>query len=95
MRSFLFLILLAAACGSGTTRAGDGGAADLGGSGSRCQTAADCRLYSSYCSTNPCVCLAIGRNEVDPPCPAGPQSCVVDPCTNKRADCVGGACVVK
>jgi hypothetical protein len=96
MRILLLLLLsVGFGCGSSAPRGGDGGTADLAGGGSGCQTAADCRLYSSYCSTDPCVCLALGRRDVDPPCLSGNQSCVIDPCSNKRAACVDGACAVQ
>jgi hypothetical protein len=74
---------------------GDGGAgaADLSRASASCQAATDCRLYSSYCSTAPCQCLAIGRGDVDPPCVGTHMSCIVDPCANERADCSNGRCV--
>ena len=96
MRSFfLSLLLVTAACGSGTS-AGDGGAGDMASSssGGTCSTRTDCRLYSSYCTSAPCQCLALRRDAVDPPCVVGMQTCIVDPCLNKSADCVGGMCVV-
>lgn len=94
MRSFFILLILAGiGCGSGAPAGG--GSADMAGGARACRSPADCRLYSSYCSTNPCVCVALGAREVDPPCPSGQQSCVVDPCAGKRVDCVGGGCVVK
>jgi hypothetical protein len=96
MRSLLLFVFfaLAAACGS-SSPAGDGGTADLArGSSGSCATANDCRLYSSYCKSAPCQCLALARSAVDPPCVVGMQSCLVDPCLDKRADCSNGACVV-
>jgi hypothetical protein len=65
-----------------------------GGSTASCQTASDCRLYSSYCVTAPCRCLPLGRQEVDPPCVGGQQSCLVDPCNGKSAACTNGSCTV-
>lgn len=97
MRSLIFsLLLLAASCGSGTPAGGDGGAGDMAGSssGGGCTTRTDCRLYSSYCTSAPCQCLALRRDAVDPPCVVGMQTCIVDPCLNKAADCVSGMCVV-
>ena len=93
--SFLFAFLtLAAACGSSSS-GGDGGAGDLaGGSSGTCASANDCRLFSSYCKSAPCQCLALARGAVDPPCVVGMQSCLVDPCLGKRAGCSGGMCVV-
>jgi hypothetical protein len=96
MRLTLALFLVAAACGSSSPAPsgdGGGGAADLG-SNATCQTRADCRLYSSYCVTAACQCLALGRNDADPPCSGGTQSCLVDPCSGKSADCVGGRCTI-
>jgi hypothetical protein len=98
MRLILALFVVAAACGSSSPApngdgGGGGGAADLA-STATCQTRADCRLYSSYCVTAACQCLALGRNDADPPCSGGTQSCLVDPCSGKSADCVGGRCVV-
>src|SRR5207245_1101227 len=63
-RAPLFLsLLLLLACGSGTPAPADGGASsDLAGAASSpCQTRQDCRLYSSYCVTAPCQCIAVGR----------------------------------
>lgn len=98
MRSLVIFVFLAlaAACGSSTPAGGDGGGAgDLaGGSSATCGAANDCRLYSSYCNSAPCQCLALARGAVDPPCVVGMQSCLVDPCLNKRADCSNGMCVV-
>jgi hypothetical protein len=94
-----FLLILVAAgivgCGTGSPSSHDGGT-DLagGGSAASCQTAADCRLYSSYCVTAPCQCIPLGRQEVDPPCVAGTQSCLIDPCLNKSAACTNGLCAV-
>ena len=94
---FFFLFLFLVACGSKSPAPGDGGGGggdDLALPASSCQLRTDCRVYSSYCRSAPCQCLALGRNEVDPPCVVGTQSCIVDPCANKSADCQGGACVV-
>jgi hypothetical protein len=96
MRSLLIFVFfaLAAACGS-SSPSGDGGVGDMASmSGGACSIRTDCRLFSSYCVTAPCQCLALPRNAVDPPCVAGTQSCLVDPCLNKSADCVGGMCAV-
>src|SRR3954447_16503131 len=97
MRSRLVVLisLLLLACGSTTPGPADGGSADLASSSSSgCQARTDCRLFSSYCRTAPCQCLAVGRGDVDPPCVSGTQTCIVDPCLNKSADCQGGVCVV-
>jgi hypothetical protein len=58
-----------------------------------CRTAADCRLFESYCATAPCACLALSSGEPDPRC-AGPMvTCFVPPCRGRTVDCVGGRCV--
>ena len=88
-------LLLLAACGSGTPASSDGGGgADLARAPATCQTVADCRLYSSYCSTAPCQCFALGRNDPDPPCSGTQMSCIVDPCANARLACGGGHCIL-
>ena len=95
MRILLLLLLsVGFGCGSSAPRGGDGGTVDLAGGGSGCQTAADCRLYSSYCSTAPCQCFALGRNDPDPPCAGTQMSCIVDPCANARLACGGGHCLL-
>jgi len=63
--------------------------------GARCNGPGDCRLFSSYCVTSPCVCFALGATEPDPPCTAGMVSCLIDPCSTKTADCQGGMCVAQ
>ena len=105
-RSLAVLVIVAlVGCGSGTPSSGDasttgdfagggGSGGGGGGSGGACQTAADCRLYSSYCASAPCQCFALGLHDVDPPCTGGQQSCIVDPCNNKRALCTNGACAL-
>jgi hypothetical protein len=73
---------------------GGNGGGDLSLPASGCQTRADCRLFSSYCNSAPCQCFALGRGDHDPPCDAGTQTCIVDPCANKTVDCQGGSCVL-
>jgi hypothetical protein len=96
MRSCLIVLfsLFLLACGSKTPVPGDGGAADFASSPSGCQVRTDCRLFSSYCRSAPCQCLAVGRADPDPSCDTGTQTCLVDPCLNKSADCQGGVCVI-
>ncbi len=76
-------------------RAGDAGtvADSGGGENARCVVASDCRLYSSSCGT--CACIPLNKGQIDPVCNDTPTSCLVDPCQNKTADCVGGVCIVK
>jgi hypothetical protein len=64
---------------------------------SKCQTNADCRLFSDYCSG--CDCRALSTHEPDPKCP-GPDSasavrCMADPCGSSTAVCVNGTCSVQ
>lgn len=96
MRSLIyFFVLVLAACGAGAPSSSDGGSgADLALAPASCQTVADCRLYSSYCSTAPCQCLALGRNDPDPPCTGTQMTCIVDPCANARLACGGGRCIL-
>src|SRR5262249_4395560 len=67
MRSLLIFMFfaLATACGS-SSPSGDGGAGDMAAtmSGGPCSIRTDCRLYSSYCVTAPCQCLALPRGSV-------------------------------
>jgi hypothetical protein len=100
LRAVVAAVALAACGSSAPAPSGDGGAAggDLssggGSSGLTCSAPSDCRLYSSYCASRPCVCLALARKEVDPPCLTGQTSCVVDPCLNKTAGCSAGTCSI-
>lgn len=63
----------------------------------RCNGAADCRLYSSYCKTQACLCLALPAKDPDPICTDGMVTCFMDPCAGKRAACdpVTGRCLVQ
>ena len=63
----------------------------------RCKSAADCRLYSSYCKSRPCMCLALPAREPDPICTDGMVTCFMDPCANKQAGCnaLSGACEIQ
>jgi hypothetical protein len=88
-------MLALADCGSGSAPSPSSGDMATSFPASKCATASDCRLYSSYCKSRPCECLPLARMAVDPPCLVGNQACLVDPCTNKTADCQAGACVVR
>ncbi len=82
--------------------AGSGGKPNLdagtggkpGDAGTGCVTPSDCKTFSSYCSTAPCQCLALGVNEKNPPCTGQQVACTVDPCAAKSATCVSGKCVI-
>jgi hypothetical protein len=102
LRHALLLFALAA-CGNGGLPQSQGDLGSQSGSdmastsnpSAKCSTASDCRLYSSYCSSRPCVCLALERGAVDPPCLSGNQTCLVDPCLNKKPACDNSVCAVE
>ena len=70
---------------------------DLPKQPSTCKLDVDCRLFSSYCSTAPCMCLAIPAKDPDPPCNGNMVNCFADPCANKKAGCdaILGTCIVR
>ncbi len=61
----------------------------------QCVLASDCKKFSSYCATNPCMCLALKATDPEPTCPGPSVTCFADPCESKSAECVGGVCVIK
>lgn len=65
---------------------------DPGGS---CSNPTDCRLFSSYCSTDPCKCIPLLKGEPSPKCAGTMVTCLVDPCNGKTADCAAGMCAAK
>ena len=73
-----------------------GGSTGSGGSGGSagCLGPNDCKLFSSYCDTAPCVCFAMLATEPDPICNGKMVTCFEDPCFNKSVKCVGGTCVL-
>lgn len=71
----------------------DSGVASDAGSGA-CRTATDCRLFESYCSTDPCACIPLSSDEPDQRCDARTVTCFVPPCRGQTVDCVGGRCVL-
>lgn len=110
MRLSLLLLLTLAGCRTSPVPVIDGGSVDLrpaaGGDLSQprdaaidlapaCRQASDCRLFSSYCSTDNCMCFPLGSQEPDPICEGTQQSCFTDPCLNKTAECVAGHCVAQ
>jgi hypothetical protein len=86
------------AADTGTT---DDGAADTGidaadgGPLMGCQNANDCKLFSSYCSTDPCKCIPLEKKQPNPVCNGMKVTCFVDPCLNKSAFCNNGTCDVQ
>ncbi len=62
--------------------------------GAACRTAADCRMFESYCSTDPCSCIALSSAEPDPRCDGRAVTCFVPPCRGQSVDCVAGRCVL-
>ncbi len=76
----------------GGSDAGMDAATDAPSSG--CQNANDCKLFSSYCQTQPCVCIPLNKNQPNPTCMGQMVSCFVDPCLNKAATCDAGMCGV-
>ncbi|HQY62385.1 MAG: hypothetical protein IPF92_18815 [Myxococcales bacterium] len=58
-----------------------------------CVTDADCRLFSDYCTG--CDCRALTQSAPDPTCAGPGVRCFADPCGNKVAACVAGACVIR
>lgn len=71
---------------------GDGGKLD---GGTVCTQAGDCKLFSSYCSTAPCECMALQPGEADPICKGTTVNCTKDPCQGKKAQCNVGVCSVQ
>ena len=61
----------------------------------QCVLASDCRKYSSYCSTDPCVCIPLTTSAPAPKCSGSMVTCFIDPCASKTVDCVAGRCVIK
>jgi len=58
-----------------------------------CMTDADCRVEADYCTG--CDCRALARGESVPPCSGPGVRCLRDPCSDKKAACVNGACVAQ
>jgi hypothetical protein len=55
-----------------------------------CQTDADCRAFSDYCTG--CHCRALSITEPDPTCEGPGARCLVDPCQNVQVGCNQGRC---
>jgi hypothetical protein len=73
---------------------GTGGKPNLDAGGNSCTGTADCKLFSSYCVNAPCQCIPLHVDQKNPPCQGGQVLCTIDPCLNKQAACVNGACVI-
>jgi hypothetical protein len=61
-------------------------------SGGACKSDADCRLEADYCTG--CDCRALAPTQKLPPCSGPGVACFVDPCLNKKAQCMNGQCAV-
>lgn len=59
---------------------------DLAGA-TGCQDDRDCRLFSSYCDNAPCVCVALSKDQPDPPCLGKMVTCLFDPCMKHTTTC--------
>jgi hypothetical protein len=57
-----------------------------------CARDADCRVEADYCTG--CDCRALATGEQLPVCPGPGVRCLVDPCAQKKAQCLSGQCVV-
>ncbi|MBL8678548.1 MAG: hypothetical protein JNK05_05260 [Myxococcales bacterium] len=71
----------------------DGGVSTDGGTGA-CRTAGDCRMFESYCATEPCACIPLSSADPDPRCDGRTVTCFVPPCRGQSVDCVAGRCVL-
>jgi hypothetical protein len=58
-----------------------------------CMTDADCRTEADYCTG--CDCRALAKGQSLPPCSGPGVRCLRDPCSDKKAACVNGACVAQ
>jgi hypothetical protein len=61
--------------------------------GAACMTDADCRVEADYCTG--CDCRALATGQSLPPCAGPGVRCLRDPCSDKHAACVNGACVAQ
>jgi hypothetical protein len=61
--------------------------------GGACMTDADCRLEADYCTG--CDCRALATGQMLAPCPGPGVRCLRDPCSDAKAACVNGSCVVQ
>jgi hypothetical protein len=58
-----------------------------------CKADSDCKLAADYCGG--CNCRAVGGGAGAAPACMNPVQCFADPCTNQRAVCEAGRCVVR
>jgi hypothetical protein len=58
----------------------------------KCDTSADCLLYSDYTSPDCCTCDPYNVRCIPVEVPT--CECFIDPCVGHAVDCVGGECVV-
>lgn len=57
-----------------------------------CERDSDCQPVADYCTG--CDCRSLAKGSSLPECPGPGVRCLVDPCTDRVARCVGGACVL-
>lgn len=62
------------------------------GPATQCVKDNDCRAFSYYCEG--CQCLPIGALDLEPACHGQTVACLLDPCREKQAGCVNGACAL-
>ena len=60
-----------------------------------CKADSDCHLVSNTCGQTPCTCAAHAVNQPELACAPAAVMCLVDPCAQKTAACVGGKCTVE
>lgn len=60
-----------------------------------CNSANDCKLFASYCSTASCKCLPLSKGDPNPVCNGQIVQCLIAPCLNKFPVCTdAGTCAV-
>ncbi len=60
-----------------------------------CNSASDCKLFASYCSTAACKCIPLAKSEPNPICNGQLVQCLLPPCQNKTAICTdAGTCAL-
>jgi hypothetical protein len=64
------------------------------GPAGECNSIADCRLFSTACSTDTpmCKCWALSSNDPDPMCSGSMIACFADPCQFETLTCINHVC---